>query len=100
MINISRVADVVRHILEIDERSRNSDSYLYLKVADWYSEGSVNLPFSYVLMNKKELGIPKFETVRRSRQKIQSECEWLRATEKVEEGRFQNYKEVKKFALS
>jgi hypothetical protein len=63
--------DLVKHILETVPATRNSDTLLYYRVCDAIDSKSLGLSFGYVLLSMNELKLPGFETVRRSRQKIQ-----------------------------
>ena len=96
MTNLKSTASLVRNILEEDERARNSDSFLYLKVLDQISEKNgvcideITVPM--FLLSMKELGFPCFETVRRSRQLVQERSPELAANERV--NAFRNAKEL------
>lgn len=102
MKNLHKVKDLVVSILEKDELTRNSDSYLYLRVIRKISEmenaNIDRMPVSYFLMHMPELPYPPFESVRRARQKAQAECPWLAASERVTEGRSVNEREYRRFA--
>ena len=78
---------LVLSILENVPQTRNSDQLLYLTVIEQIGRGNSNKPISEILLNLEELGLPCFETVRRSRQKIQAEREDLRACDKVQDYR-------------
>lgn len=99
MKNIKQVYEVVKNILEKNPKARNSGNELYGWVCLAYNESVRHLDFLYVLNNQNDLGIPKFETVRRSRQKIQAEYPDLQASNEVTEERYENWKAVRKFAV-
>lgn len=96
--------ELIRVILEDDERARNNDNYLYLKVLEQQAmqkETSIkNITVSDFLLYAAEWGYSPFESVRRARQKLQSQCPWLAPCKAVEEARTENEKEYKAFALS
>lgn len=102
MSKLYRVTELVKIILENDERARNSDSFLYLKVLDFIGMkngidiNSMSIPVFLLSIN--ELGFPKFETVRRTRQKIQAEFPELAANKQVREFRAEQEKEFKEYA--
>ena len=76
MRNLKTIEGKVRAVLQKDEEARNDDMLLYLLVCNsFYSnENSVGkMPFEVVMKNYKELELPHFESVRRTRAKIQSE---------------------------
>lgn len=87
MNNLTEVSKIVKAILEMDNQARNSDSYLYLKVLDYIAHRDgiflAGMPVPYFLENMKSLGFPPFESVRRTRQKIQADCPELSASRKV-----------------
>lgn len=88
------IRNVVFNILHEDEKARNSDRYLYIKVLDLYVPGLSERPFGEVLMSNEA---PSPETVRRSRQWCQEKFPSLRpshiisAYRKLQE---EEYKEV------
>ena len=102
MSGLYRVTALVKNILENDERARNSDSFLYLKVLDAIGVkngidiNSMSIPVFLLSIN--ELGFPKFETVRRTRQKIQAEFPELSANKQVKTQRALNEKEFREYA--
>ena len=87
MNNLQAVSKIVKAILEEDKQARNSDSYLYLKVLDHIAHRDgiflAGMPVPYFLENMKSLGFPPFESVRRTRQKIQADCPELAASRNV-----------------
>ena len=78
---------LVTDILESCPATRNSDNLLYLTVIESIGKGNSDKPISTILLNLDELGIPCFETVRRTRQKIQAEREDLQANPTVQDFR-------------
>ena len=103
--NLYKTSKIVKAILEEDEHARNSDSYLYLKVL--YHIGQLKgidvnaMSVSEFLLHRNELGFPCFETVRRTRQKLQATFSELAANDDVEaqriinEGVYRNYAQSK-----
>ena len=91
MNNLKAVSYIVKAILEEDKQARNSDSYLYLKVLDHIAHRDgiflAGMPVPYFLENMKFLGFPPFESVRRTRQKIQAKIPELAASQQVQEMR-------------
>jgi hypothetical protein len=104
MTELKQTTKIVKAILEEDERARNSDSFLYLRVIEHIAEHKdINLyciPVPLFLKRMKEYGFPPFESVRRTRQKIQQTCPWLGACEKVEEMRIVNEEKFRAYARS
>ena len=104
MYDFKNTTELVKTILEEDVQSRNSDSFLYLKVLESISDREgfalCFMTVPYFLENMKDYGFPPFESVRRTRQKIQATYPELAATKKVIEVRKQNEQAVRVYALS
>lgn len=104
MSRLKNIKALVKSILETDQRARNSDNYLYLRVLNTISAMNgadyADIPVAEFLQNMDRLGVPPFESVRRSRQKVQEECPHLAACEAVQGFRVENEKEYRAFAIS
>lgn len=103
MLDLKNTTALVKSILEQDEQCRNSDSFLYLKVLSAVAKQKgidlekMTVPF--FLMNLHGAGLPPFESVRRSRQKIQQHHPELAANETVEGFRAENEREFRAYAM-
>ena len=88
MENLKTITNIVRVFLENEPKTRNSDSYLYLKVLEYVSkeEGFAlsYMTVPYFLEHMKEYGFPPFESVRRTRQKLQQTYPELAAADSVQ----------------
>lgn len=100
MTSLKATAKIVEKLLRENEQTRNSDSYLYLKVLEQLDEGLCQLPVRAFLSCMGDLKVPTFETVRRARQKLQAKFPELAACEKVQEGRLVNEERYLVFARS
>lgn len=93
---------LVKLIMEQDNKTRNSDSFLYYKVIETLGVMKDmdinNIPVSLFLLKMSEWGFPAFETVRRTRQKIQAENPHLKACPKVAAARTENEQVFRSFA--
>lgn len=102
MNDFKRITQIVKAVLEKHPQTRNSDSFLYLKVLHIICRNkgiSVhNMTVEEFLLYQHQLGLPGFETVRRTRQKIQAANPDLAACEKVSVMRIENEKEFRNFA--
>ena len=98
MDNLKNISEIVIEVLKEDMRARNSDSYLYLKVCEQINPQSINHAFWFVMVRMTELGLPKMETVRRARQKVQHDHPELAGSERVREERKRNEEKFKSFA--
>lgn len=94
--------NLVKTILETNTQARNSDSLLYLKVLEHCAlQKGVDLQLlsvSAFLTSMNIFGFPCFETVRRSRQKIQREYPELKGCEAVEAARAENEQTFREYA--
>lgn len=93
---------LVKTILQQDERARNSDSFLYLEViravGKKYDLDVDSMSIPYFLLNMKELNFPSFETVRRTRQKLQSNNDELRSSTDVAKRKILKEKVYREYA--
>lgn len=98
MKKIKQTSDIVKHILETQPDTRNSDDLLYSKVCEHINRDCISYPFYFVITNRKQFGIPPFESVRRSRQKLQSAYPHLAGNAEVGAGRIENEEIMKNYA--
>lgn len=96
MLDLKSTTALVKSILEQDKQCRNSDSLLYLKVLTEVGKQKEidieKMSIPYFLLNLHGAGFPGFETVRRTRQKLQQHHPELAASEAVEGFRADNEK--------
>lgn len=92
MVPTKGLAKEVYEILVSDERARNSDNVLYFDLLK--ARGKSDSSIQYVLFSGE---CPHFESVRRTRQKIQSAFPELDG-ERVLEARLENEEKYKAFA--
>lgn len=71
MIDLMTTKDIVAELLEEDPRTRDSDDILYLQIIR--RNGLSGVSVDHFFQNRKSMGIPPFESVRRARQKVQEE---------------------------
>ena len=84
MKNIRNTSVIVQGILEQHPETRNSDNLLYIKVVESINSDLIYKPMQEVFLQAKAYGIPPFESVRRTRQKLQAEFPELRAKKEIE----------------
>lgn len=84
MNELKTTQEIVKKILEQFPLTRNSDNLLYIKVCEYANKDVLNKPFWQVMSMANEYGIPHFETVRRTRQKLQATHPELAGSEEVE----------------
>ena len=102
MNDLKNTTKLVKAILEQDERARNSDSFLYFRIIGviGLDKGiDMNMvPVTAFLLNMSEWGFPAFETVRRTRQKVQQHHPELAACDKVKGMRMIQETEFRQYA--
>lgn len=97
-MDLKRTSDLVKHLLQTIPATRSSDDALYLEVCKARCRNSMNLPFGLVIANRRAYDIPPFESVRRSRQKIQAKHPELAAMPNVEAMREVNEEAYRDYA--
>lgn len=102
MDNLHTTLNLVKYILETESSTRNSDSLLYLKVIENEAQQMgipvANMSVFEFLNTHRQLGFTGFETVRRTRQKVQASHPELAASQKVAAYRAANETEFRAFA--
>lgn len=71
MDSLKTIEGKVKAILQRNEDARNDDMVLYLALCNLYLEDAGNMPLAQILTNYRELGLPSFESVGRTRRKLQ-----------------------------
>lgn len=97
MKSIKKTNELVQRILLDYPDSRGSDDTLYKYVVEAINPDAAGMPFCHVLLNRNEYGLPPYESVRRSRQKLQEAYPMLRASKEVEKARAENEQEVRDY---
>lgn len=101
---LKSTTEVVKTILEDSPRARDDDNFLYYMVLKHYGRKngidieSMSMP--RFLLNMRQFGFPPFESVRRSRQKLQHDNPELAAYKEVEGKRKEEEKAYRSYALS
>ena len=83
-MDLKRTTDLVKHLLQTIPATRSSDDRLYYEVCKVRCKPCLQVPFGIVIANRSTYNIPPFESVRRSRQKIQEHHPELAAVPDVE----------------
>ena len=104
MKELKTIKALVQNILEKSERARSNDNYLYLIVCETLAK-VYHCDLSRVSVEQFFMGLsgsvfPPFESVRRSRQKVQAECPWLAPSKAVAKLRAENEEAYREFARS
>lgn len=73
MRNLKTIEGRVRAVLEKDRDARDDDMLLYLAVCNSCLKGTGAMPFAEVMAQYRHLGLPSFESVSRTRRKLQAD---------------------------
>ena len=102
MSNLNNLTGLVHLILEHEPQTRNSDGLLWLKVLEHQAhEKGIDLRTMSVpafLPSVGVMGFSPFESVRRTRQKLQASYPHLAATETVQAFRTEREAEYRQYA--
>ena len=100
MRNLKTIEGKVKAILEKDEEARNDDMTLYLKVCNTRLKSTGAMTFAEVMSQYKYLGLPSFESVGRTRRKLQAQFPELMGSVRVQKLRAAREKAYRKYAKS
>ena len=100
MKKIRDVEKKVRALLIKNPIYRDSDTLLYVAYCMEEKPEVRRMTFCEVMENLKELGLPTYESVGRSRRKIQEREPDLKGSKDVEEFRYENFKLAREYALT
>ena len=95
---LSAAPAIVKDILQRCPAARDCDPLLYVKVVEVLNPSVLGMNFEDVMLNLEDLGLLKFETVRRTRQKLQAEYPNLKPCKEVQEFRSENEEVFRRFA--
>jgi hypothetical protein len=102
MNEIKHTSKLVKKALINHPQARNSDNYLYYVICkqrlDAIGINIDRISLSQALLYRKEYNLPPFESVRRTRQKVQEHHPELCGTDEVEEARSYNEEIVRDYA--
>lgn len=90
---------IVEEMLYKYPDTRSSDDLLYLTVCKHVSPNLAKMTLENALLQRNNFDLPNYKSVERSRRKLQAKNPELRANEKVEDMRYENWKEYREYAL-
>lgn len=96
-MDLKNTEKLVNAILFYNPETRDSDDLLYLKIIEWNGLDNTNVRDFF--KNRAKTQIPPFETVRRTRQKVQAANPELRGSKRVEKERIKLQQTYKEYAL-
>ena len=95
---LRKVKDIVTEILEHDRKARNDDAYLYLLVVSKFNRYAPDYSLELFLTDPMFNDIPCFETVRRSRQRVQALRPELASDKRIKKLRHEQEQDYRDFA--
>ena len=98
MDNLKTIEGKVRAVLQENEDTRNDDMVLYLALCNLYLADAGNMPLAQILTNHKELGLPSFESMGRTRRKLQERHPELLGSVRIQKIRAAGEKAYRKYA--
>ena len=98
MRNLKTIEGKVRAVLQKDEEARNDDMLLYLKVCNGCLKDTGAMPFAEVMAQYKYLGLPSFESVGRTRRKLQAEHPELLGSVRIQKLRAKQEQNYRRYA--
>lgn len=98
MDNLKTVEGKVKAILQKNEDARNDDMVLYLALCNLYLEDAGNMPLAEIMTRHKEIGLPSFESVGRTRRKLQEKYPELLGSVRMQKIRAKGEKAYRRYA--
>lgn len=100
MHDLKNISEIVKALLLENPWVRDSDDLLYFKVCERVNPDFVFCSFQEFMYKRKEMGFPPFESVRRTRQKLQAQHPELKGSSATVAARAAKEEEFKEFARS
>ena len=98
MRNLKTIEDKVRAVLQKNEDARNDDMVLYLALCNVCLKDAGAMPLAEIMTQHKYLGLPSFESVGRTRRKLQAQYPELMGNARVRRLRAAGEKAYRKYA--
>lgn len=93
-MRLAKIRNMVYAVLVEDKTARANDHYLYCKILERTNPELLTAPFIEVFNNT---AVPKFESIRRNRAKLQADFPELAADETTEAARIVKENEYREF---
>ena len=98
MKNLKTIENKVKMILKKNEDARNDDMVLYLALCNLCLKDAGAIPLAEIMTQHKSLGLPSFESVSRTRRKLQARQPELAGSRPVQRLRATGEKAYRKYA--
>lgn len=100
MSRCSKVEPIVKKVLEEEPYTREDDFLLVYEVFRKFLPDIEKYDFKEIMLHHRDYGLPYFESVRRTRQKLQSKYPELESSKRTQRGRKLEEADYKSYALS
>ena len=84
MRNLKTIENKVKTILKKNEDARNDDMVLYLALCNLCLKDAGAIPLAEIMTQHRSLGLPSFESVSRTRRKLQAKIRHIGSMPKNE----------------
>ena len=98
MRNLKTIENKVKTILKKKEDARNDDMVLYLALCNLCLKDAGAIPLAEIMTQHRSLGLPSFESVSRTRRKLQAKHPELAGSRPVQKLRTTGEKAYRKYA--
>ena len=98
MKNLKSIEKKVKMILQKNGDARNDDMVLYLALCNLCLKDAGAIPLAEIMTQYKALGLPSFESVSRTRRKLQAKHPELAGSRSVQKLRATGEKAYRKYA--
>ena len=100
MKNLKTIENKVKTILKKNADARNDDKVLYLVLCNLCLDDAGAMPLAEIMMQHKSLGLPSFESVSRTRRRLQEKHPELLGSLRMQKLRARGEKAYRKYAKS
>lgn len=100
---MSRINEVYRKVLDIlksTPMARESDCFLIAKVDALINPIVTDMPYSFVMVNRSQFGLPSTESIVRARRKAQENFPELKPSKEIQDVRLDEQIEYETFAVT
>lgn len=98
MRNLKTIENKVKTILKKNEDARNDDMVLYLALCNLCLKDAGAIPLAEIMTQHRSLGLPSFESVSRTRRKLQAQHPELAGSRPVQKMRATGEKAYRRYA--
>ena len=100
MSKINEVYKKVLDVLQNTPTARENDSFLIAKIDSMINPLVVDMPYSMVMVNRTQFGLPSTESIVRARRKAQENFPELKPSKEVQDARLNEQIDYENFAVT